>query len=1198
MANSCDDIFQQLQELERRDKELRDQLSANQLRLAQLKSQPDAPTPQIRATFRTADGKLLELTDTEVDRFIPELLSQMDTPEIEGLVARSLGEMSTPMGINGRFENYRRLIAQFGRLENVEDLGKITEALWSTWKKVYPNDYGFVTKSFGQEQATALANQLAGEFGGSSAAARAAIDKALNSDAAGFLELPERKVQIRFSAEAARYNLAEELRIGADALEAIPGRELPPTLKSALWEAFKVTMALERQDRFANRQVALALKSQQFGLDSIQRMRLDTTEAAAELTMRPADVQSGSFMARIMEAVYNRDSGALRELAKIAQADGIDPKNILADGWQNPHLRYSIALSKDSQLTSLRPQLISNTGGGLMMNIYGPVRTWFENVGYLAHHGSSWNRALLEGLQTAWRSHRVAMDMTRASAKELMSDAFYSGKILYGGNDDYPNYGKTYNDELLAQVQATFNQPLIPRGPDGGMLSQPQILARMIGKLQAGPRLLLFEKTGSQHHWLLTPGFRGMAAADNVSGHHAYVFGTRNDLELRARIGDAEPRELLKDKSQADRLPTVDEEGNTQLSANPLRPDEFFDLSNPAERQAWIDRELADSFYSKAPTEQEVIDYRRANGIKGFDMTDDEIKVIISNQRAGDTYAAPNLSNRSAIKGQQYSDFVRMQHEQEGVLGHIDQAMVSLRRHWAIDAAVPYWRAPFNAFLFDTTLGFPPLMRTIELWSRARNTPGGWKSLPAQDVARVQAGWATSGVMLGLFAGLDAAGLVIGNGPADANEKKEWLATLKGKKPNSIGGVQLSGLPVFNTLFLWKDLKDAAAAGAFSNFDANTFYSVVQVLTSQVVRQTGFAQLRQIFEVLTSGGEKRWGDFVGFMGTGLAQPFVGLERSMQLVTGSGANNFYQPRRGPGDKEWMLPPDDPFEQLRSQLNDMAYKLEPGAWASVAWLANMGAGSVGMKPPIGDRRITEDMLGNPIRFPYGTPLSFLEQHPAMPGVHPEGDKKLYAELDAQNLLVPPRPLRERQLDGVAMSPPLQKEYHNYFTRTTGPGMLPLTGRLGLADRSLSIGFPIYYDVRANIGGQGVSFKDGETVRLDLGPFLDKHVKGKTVLQAMRSLLNDPIYKNMQDDPALTNDPKVRDMPPSERRRKAASVMIRGIYEYYELLANDRLRGSSTPAAIEWREKHAAIGEQERKDSLKGLPGFARAINGAAQ
>jgi hypothetical protein len=90
MANSCDDIFQQLQELKRRDKELRDQLSANQLRLAQLKSQPDAPTPQIRATFRTADGQLLELTDTEVDRFIPELLSQMDTPEIEGLVARSL----------------------------------------------------------------------------------------------------------------------------------------------------------------------------------------------------------------------------------------------------------------------------------------------------------------------------------------------------------------------------------------------------------------------------------------------------------------------------------------------------------------------------------------------------------------------------------------------------------------------------------------------------------------------------------------------------------------------------------------------------------------------------------------------------------------------------------------------------------------------------------------------------------------------------------------------------------------------------------------------------------------------------------------------------------------------------------------------------------------------------------------------------
>lgn len=1201
MANNCDDAFQELQRIEEENRRLQEELDANNRRMAALGAVPEEQVAQKKASFRTSGGRLLELSDAQVEAMHKQAAARMSSSETGDLVLRSLGEGATPVGADGRFENYRRLLGQLGDLTEAEDWGRITEMLYSTWRDFMPQDHAFVLRPFGQPEVDAMTRLLRDQFPGGEQEAGAAIIKAIQDNAVGFQGLAERKVRIRFMADLAKFNYHDAIKEAADALEAIPGQALPPELRQQMFSFFKVALLAERQDKFANRQLGQALRSQQLDLGQMQRLQIDATEAARTLKLDPRDVGKDSHFARVMEAINDRSDGAgrLRELAKADAIDMIDPANNLDAGWQNPHVRYAIALSKDSQLTSLRPNVISNLGGNGMMNLYGPTRTWLENIGYLAHNGTSWNRAFLDGFSTTWNSHRVAMDMTRAAAKDLMADAFHSGKILFGGNEDFPDHGKTYNDALLAKVQDTFNQPIMPKGPNGENLHQPQILARMIGKLQAGPRLLMFEKTGSQHHWLLTPGFRALGAVDNVFGFHAYVFKTRNDLELRARAGDVSPWELLKDKSQSERL-VVDDSGQLVNDSNwvsstklpmeeqgPIRPDELYNLSDPTERQAWIDRELADSFYNQAPTEKDVIDYRRTYGLKGSDVSDDEIKLLLSERNAGATYGGPNLSNPSAIEGRKYSDFTRMQHEQEGALGHIDMAMVNARKHWAIDALVPYWRAPFNSFLFDTTLGLPPITRTLELWGKARKIEGGWEALPAREVARVQAGWATSGIILSLFAGLDAAGWIVGNGPSDPLERRDWILTLGSKKPNSIAGVPLGGLPVFNTLFLWKDMKDAAAAGMFSRFDRATFEAFPQVLTSQLVRQTGFAQLKQLFDVLTDP-QRNLSNFASFMGTGLAQPFVGLERSLQLVTGSGPRNFYQPKNGRGDQEWRLPPDDPFEQLLTHLNNLAYKLEPGAWATIGKLTN-GAGGL-----IDDRRITEDHLGTPIRYAYGTPLSFLDQFPATPGLHPEGDKKLYGELDAQNKLAPPAALLMRNLDGVAMSPALQKEYVHYFAHAKGDPGIPLSGRMDMGGKSVTVSFPYPVEVYE----QGLAIKGGENQKIDLGPFLDKHVAGKTVQQALRSLINDPIYRQMQDNPSLSNDPRVRDMPPSERRRKAASVMIQGVYDYYHLLAVDRIHGSPSPAATDWKEKKAGIVRSIQQDTLQGLKGLPQALGAAAE
>lgn len=1194
MANNCDDAFQADQQLQEEIRALQQQVDGYKARLAALGALPDAADSGRAFLFRDGTGRLRKLTDDQVQAMHLVAAAKMESSEVAAIVDRGIGEEAVPVGAEGRFLNYRQLLARLGEADAGEH-ATVMEALFKTWEEFQPADFAYIKRRFTQEQVDSIAKLVRSQFNDDPVAAGSAVLDAIQKNAAGFQGLAERKVRIRLHADMAVTNYLEALGDAADAMDAVPGMPLPPELKQQLFSTFKLGLMAERQDKFANRMLGQALKSQQLDLGAAQSLVMDASELRNALEIKAADVTGDSHFAKVMEAIDQRDPEAIRELIKVTELDRKDPMLSLENGWKDPNVRYAIALAKDSQLTSIKPNLVSNFGGNGLMNLYGFYRTAVENMGVVAHHGANGSEAFWQGLQMAWKSERLAMDLTRAAAKDLMGDAFHRGKVLYGGNADLPDWGKTANQMVLEKVQATFNQPITPIGANGERLAQPQIVARAIGKLQAGVRLTLFEKSGGQHYWLLTPGFRSLAAVDNMAGYHAYVFGARNDLELRARIQDVSPEELLRDKANVDRLPFVDKDGNVQQPPEPLEPKDFFDLNNPKERQEWIDRETEAIFRSQAPTDKEVKQYRKANGLKS-DVTDDEIRQVLAAENAAATYQGPDYTGRSANLGRKYSDFTRMQHEQEGALGHIDMAVQQLRRHWAVDAVVPYWRAPFNAFLFDTTLGFPPMTRTLELWGKARRIEGGWKALPAHEVARVQAGWATSGVMLSLFAGLNAAGLIVGNGPLDPKERQQWLASLQGKAPNSIGGVPLGGLPILNTLFLWKDLGDAWSAGLLSSYDAqDLFEGVAQVLTSQIVRQTGFAQIKGILDVLMDP-DRNVRRFASQMATGLAQPFVGLERSLAMVTGSGQRNFYTPGRT-GSQEWRLAPDDPFEVIRKNLNNAAYSLAPGSWSTVAWAANMTAGAVGAPAPVGDRRITNDFLGTPIRFPYGTPLEALDAMPGAPGLDPPGDQRLYAELRAQGMLVAPYPLRAKQLDGVAMTPALQKEYNDTFGAVKSS--LPLSARMDMDGKKVTLSLPMRWDATARDDQRNaILFQVGETQQFELAPFLDKHVQGKTVQQALRSLINDPIYQAMQDSPATSSDPRVRDMPPAERRKQAANAMIQGIYDYYQLLTRDRLWQSPTPAAAEWREKRKRVSEGIQQDSMGKLLKAGQIISGQAE
>jgi hypothetical protein len=118
----------------------------------------------------------------------------------------------------------------------------------------------------------------------------------------------------------------------------------------------------------------------------------------------------------------------------------------------------------------------------------------------------------------------------------------------------------------------------------------------------------------------------------------------------------------------------------------------------------------------------------------------------------------------------------------------------------------------------------------------------------------------------------------------------------------------------------------------------------------------------------------------------------------------------------------------------------------------------------------------------------------------------------------------------------------------------------------------------------------------ISVPVAQWLEKHVKDKTPIEAFRSLINDPIYQAMQDNPGTTSDPRVRDQPPAERRKKAAQVMLKSIKTYYHLLTRDKLNTSESSAAVEWRERRAALDQKAIEDFAPMLQDLVKAVNAA--
>lgn len=1120
--SNCEDAFQEIQRLQQQKRQIEDRLN------------------RIKVSGYTTDGEAT-IPDNVLEGELRRQADLLDNDQFNAYIEQALE--ATPRVNIGEDQpiNFKQLLANYD-IETAEDYAKVAQLLTISNRRLSPGDYAFITEKLGQER---IAQLVLDSYRDLNLDVNRVMALMAN-DAAAFNSIPERMIRLRVAKEGYREAYLDKLdEISA----AIRGGQVPDDLKGSAFKAWKLALVSERHYSLAGRRTGQALYARRGAIDSPGLMDTDLAEELADgrlfqpdqqeleagLTMTAEELVRDDHFARVVEAIDDakvnpeKAAEAVEQLKLITQLDGVDPKSRLGDKeWFNLLMRRGNALAKDSQLLNAMTQFKTNAGSNMAMMFMGPLRQAFENTGLLTPFGTKTTRAdLVEGFGVAWGSVKFGMDMTRASARELFLDAFNQGKAPFGGNAD--TYGRQISDnaQRKAEIQQLLDMPY-RTGKDSGPLSIPENVGIFRNKLQAGWRVWL-ESMGVEN---TTMGFRMMGAVDNVSGYFFHTFKIKNDLEVRARRDGA------------------------QLG-----------LMTQRDRDEWVMGELRKAFYQQAPTEENIKSYRREYAL-GTDVTDQEIAERILNEKLGETYGTPTFDTPESQVAEGFSQEMRMQNRPEdGVTGSVYEGLQKLRKQWFFDLAFPYVQSPFMGTLLD--------FRLASDWLTVPINAAFGKSATPEQIARAKASWTVSSMLLAGFGALDAAGLIIGNGPIDPREREEWLTRLKaqGQNPNTVAGIPfLGGIPILNTLFLWKDVKETFVTGAYSKYDQyNALGGIMQVLTGHLMRQTALGQVNQLMELFMEPSKSPT-RVLGYLGSGQL-PGIGAVRDVERFTGMGGRSFFTSTAPSANERFLGAGEEPLEKIERQLRELAY------------------GTLGLTGLLGGAYKEKDWLGSNLQLAWGQRLVDAVKDRFFPQVWPEADAKLYAELDAQNQLKPPSALMTGTLEGVAMSDELKKEYNDTYAAAVGE-MSP-TARLMIAGVVPKVTFTLRYPVDLP---SGMTVESNKPISFPVSQFLERHIKGKTVREALRSLINDPVYLAMEGNPQTTADLKKRDMPPAERRGQAAQILINATKRYYELITRDALNASESPAAAEWRERRNTMRSNRLQQETEGLRRFAEAVNGA--
>lgn len=1161
-GNNCDDAFQQIQQLQEENRRLQQRAGQleRQMRAAGVYSY--APKGD-EVILPGANGVPKVLDTADVKRGYKQLAAALSSGELNDLVARRFGQRARPVGAEGQFQNYDRIMREVA-VENMADYARLAEALNMTHKEIAPEDYAFITQKYDSQRLQELIHDYYQDLGVSDSDLLAkVVAKTLPR-----LNQVENGIYVRLAADSTLRNLLDSVEQMRTYMNAIPGERPPDQLLQDSMRQYKLALAVERHDKMIARRDAQALRSRQeiLGLDQYRLDLGDEDEIAGALALTGKDLHKDEWFGRVLQAVDDGgEKGAqqLEMLIETAKLDGLDPKSSLDKDWFNTHMRMATALVKDSQLGNLQSQAKMNLGSNVVMGVFGPVEQTFYNGAKLTPVATQLTRApLLEAARISSEAHTFAWTALQATWRRDLSRVFQEGVSHYSGNLD--TYGKRLltNQQEFADMQAILDIPYMQGSNPLTTVANIHNIALFTNKLQVAARILAFTKPGGTKEltrleaafnalslgpsayrqqvrikdvdtfvpW--KPFLRTMAGVDEVFGKYHYLFKLKADLEVKARMEGA------------------------QLG-----------LLSERDRAEWVQARIDEAIYQATPTEENIKAFRKQNNLKGSDFTDDEIGAMIAeNNLAG----APTLGSQESVDALQHSARMRMQDAPTGNPGEIlDRSMMSLRQNWMVDRfLMPYWRSPFMGMMLDVR-NLAPIVDTAKLIGGPNPSP--------ELVAKTKAGWVMSGGILAAFGMLDAAGMIRGGYSEPDPARRNTIKT-------PFGWIPLGGLPVLNTLFLWKDLKEGYLTAQGNDFDGQTVGAeVMKVLTGHIMRQTGLQTVQLLMTAMVDGSERAWENLrkaVAFMGSGQI-PFVGAGRNIERLIGADRNSYFRDGAVPGAEAFTLGQDHPLAQLEKGLKELAYDTLP-----VTGLLT------------GAPRKTTDHLGTPKGHVFGIDLS--KGLPFFPGVWPSGkiNETVYPELDAQDRLDPPTPLLTGVLDGIAMSDDLQAEYNDIHGKLKGDRAMSPTARMALAGKTIQAQFPLPVET---VTSMGIRIRSNGTASIPLGQVLDAVTAGRTKKEALYELFTSPWYQQVQDDPRTSTTPP-GGLPPAERRRRVAQVLIKGITDYYDLRTRDELErraaSGASPAAREWSDAKTELANKVRQRSLSELETLGGGLRNAPQ
>ena len=1109
--SNCDDLFQKIQQLEaerrRIEKELVDARDAL--------NPEDRVDPATRFVFQDrATGTPVEVSFSEMW----DVVRRADSEGMQRWAEQGIGRRQKPVGSEGQFQNLGQLVDRMG-VEDATRMASLVQALTGEWQKANPKDWNLVT-AINDKQA--VAERLANAYDEMGINIEAdTISQAITENIAPFLSILNAEAKVRVFAEITRTTLESKIGQLRQYIEAT-GLEAPREAKSDFIDAAAKAIFANRAYSLAGRVSGQLLEQRKKGIavspDVLKKLFDEGIAKESERVFGPTAedlIGEISIVGKVVEAAGRGVDGLedLKQLELTMKVEGPDPTAKLDEDFKENWRRQARAYYKDSQLFNLDTQAVRSYLSNKLVFLAEGYRAAFENGVYLQPVGTSFLRSIMrvdktiQGVAVAVKAGHIAHDAIRQGWGDSLREGFMNAKTPFAGNADTVGRSGTIPiDQQYANALKTLEAPLD---------EDPKLWPINVrDKMFVGAKLLgnhLIEKAGGPK-LPVASSLQMLGAVDQRTG-------LRTFMTVRAN-------KLLLDSFNEEPV---------------LRKGWTWD-----DRRKWVDSQLQDQLYQATPTEQNVRDARTQFDL-GEELSDEEIKAWLAANKVG----APVLATPDQLKAYDMSVYGRMQKRPEGYAGKIDDAVTGLREGDYVDAVIPYWRTGYANGIWDFKQSRPPIIQTAEVIFGKNPTQ--------EQIAKATGSFYTFLGMIALFEGLDNDfGKLEGNGPLEPKARASWLAA--GHKPNSIFGIpyNMGGLPILNTLFLYKDLKETFVTGEYSDYDKyNAFWGVVQVGVGYLMRQTGARQFQMLSDTLLSQDPKRVEKFFGFLANGQLNPMSGGMRQVERWTGTTVNDLMPSRRmTPDDQYWedRIGEDDPLEQLRGRLREFVSYGAP----SVAYL---------MGQPLKE----QDYMGRDLRRPYG--LFKNEWSTGAPGLW---DNPVYPKLDRLGLLNQPAPLMDGRLDGVLMGTELELEFNYYNGNLKG----------GLISDHPVMGKRVFWNAPASktiFGEAGERVEEKYTASTDLGPLLDKLTNGKTLYQAVNALLQSKAWKTWEANPRTTTNTKLNDRPRSEILLQPGPKAIKILHDYYERLATEKVEFSDSPYAQEWRQKRNAKLGQRSPDQV---------------